>query len=384
MEAPRPETIAILGKDPEEWKRAEDVMQQGVPGAAISELASLDQLREFVHSSQTDLVIIDQPLALRDIREFMYELKNNDSQPWLVVLSEQADPQVINELYKYGCQRFILKDGRWINELALSVRHLLRFRHVVEENEKIRSRLTEANMLLDERNRRLDEFSATLAHDIRGPLGSVSMKIEYLLEHHNKGLDQRSAEILSRALNSCRRLTDTVQTMYEFAKLGSKATKKQLFDLSDLVNSVISDLNYDTSLDIELALGELPELWGNKELLGRVFQNLISNAIKYNDKKEIKIKVECQGTVRRGMGLFARIVISDNGPGIDEAELKEIFTMFRRGATSKDAKDGAGVGLAVVERIVELHFGEVQIASKLGEGTSFCLILPAEPMSVEG
>ncbi|MBX7138733.1 MAG: HAMP domain-containing histidine kinase, partial [Oligoflexia bacterium] len=168
-----------------------------------------------------------------------------------------------------------------------------------------------------------------------------------------------------------------------FAKLGSKATKMDYVNLTSLVEEVSSDNGFDPKLDIELSLSDLPEVWGNAPLLRRVLQNLISNAVKYNDKPKIQIGIFSPGTVTRALGRFAQIRVQDNGPGIPQDELAGIFSMFRRGSQAEGQGEGAGIGLAVVKRIVELHFGEIEVESHPGEGTAFTFTLPVEKISVE-
>ncbi len=377
------EKVLVLEERAADWQEAEAVLRKDVPDLTFEPVSSLQTLIMRVQEAATEIIVLDYNLSIDGYRDLIYELKGQDHEPSLVVVSEHNDPYIVNELYKHGCQRVILKDERWLEELSLALRHLMRFRHLKQENIRIRTKLTEANLMLEERNRRLNEFSATLAHDIRGPIGSVSMKLEYLLDHHNAPLDERTEEVLRRALSSCRRLTETVQAMYDFAKLGAKATEKQILDLNLLVRDVIADQHFNEALDIEIALGELPEIWGNAGLLRRAFSNLIENAVKYNDKKKIFVRICAGQVVQRPMGNFVEIVVEDNGPGIAGADLGDLFSMFRRGKGVSAEKEGSGLGLAVVDRIVGLHFGEVKVDTQAGEGTRFVLYLPTEAIALD-
>ena len=377
------EKVLVLEELETQWREAESVLRRDVPDLSLEPVKSVEALISRVQEAATEIIVLDYKLSISDYRNLIYELKGQDHEPSLVVVSEHNDPYIINELYKHGCQRVILKDERWLEELSLALRHLMRYRHLKQENVRIRTKLTEANLMLEERNRRLNEFSATLAHDIRGPIGSVSMRLEYLLDHHKAPLDQRTGEVLRRALSSCKRLTETVQSMYDYAKLGAQAAEKQILDLNQLIRDVIADQHFNEALDIEIALAELPEIWGNPGLLRRAFSNLIENAVKYNDKPKIYVRI-CPGqVVQRPMGNFVEIVVEDNGPGIQEVDLDELFSMFHRGKGVSAQKEGSGVGLAVVDRIVGLHFGEIKVQSKPGEGTRFVLYLPTEAIALE-
>ncbi|MCB0310849.1 MAG: hypothetical protein KDD42_06425 [Bdellovibrionales bacterium] len=376
----RCERVVVFEQHDNDWQQlVADLASQG-SSISLARVHTPEALQSELRSGDQEMVVIDADWDLNQYFELIYQLKKHDAQPAVIIVSESADSRAITELYKHGCQRFIIRDSRWQDELILALRHMLRFRQVLHENEKIRTRLTEANLLLDERNKRLDEFSATLAHDIRGPLGSISMKLEYLLDHHPQGLDQRSSEVLGRALSSCRRLTDLVQAMYEFAKLGSQATKMELLDMNELVGEVLSDLEFDPKLEIEIGVADLPKVWGNSNLLRRVFINLINNAVKYNDKEKIRIAIECQGILDRPIGRFCEIAVEDNGAGIPEGEIDQVFGMFRRGSEADRSDGGAGIGLAVAQRIMEIHFGEIGVQSVLKRGSRFVLRLPLEDL----
>jgi signal transduction histidine kinase len=236
------------------------------------------------------------------------------------------------------------------------------------------ARLTEANAMLEEKNKRLDDFSASLAHDIRGPLGGISMKIDYILDTYNGELPERVKELLSRSYSSVHRLTDVVQSMYEYAKLGKQAAEMAKVDLHQLVQDAIADLHFPDELDITINLSPMPEVWGNAGLLRRVIQNLLVNAVKYNNKEKINITIGLNKTFSNTLGEFAEFFVQDNGPGVPESQRSEIFHMFVRGAGDK--RDGLGVGLAIVQRIIELHYGRIWLETPKEGGARFAFVLP--------
>lgn len=378
------ESILVLEQTPGSEQPLAESLNKNLSNVALTAVASFDEFTDRVQHSPFDIVVLDSDLSVNTLRQVIYELKNNDSQPSVIIVSPSEDSKQITDLYKHGCQRYIIKNERWRDELVIAVRHVLRYRQVVDENLRIRTRLTEANALLEDRNKRLDEFSATVAHDIRGPLGAISMKLEYLLDSYEGQLDEKCNKILDRALQSSKRLTHIVQAMYEFAKLGSRAAKMNRVNLDKLVDEVIKDLAFDETLDIKIGLGELPEVWGNAELLRRVFFNLINNAVKYNDKSERIVNIWAGKTSERSLGQFIEIVVEDNGRGIAEEDMKDIFSMFNRGAAAQTETEGAGIGLAVVQRIVELHYGTIVVDSKLGCGSRFTFTLPVQEINLAG
>jgi signal transduction histidine kinase len=148
------------------------------------------------------------------------------------------------------------------------------------------------------------------------------------------------------------------------------------------VKEVISDINIDHASNVEVKMSELPTVWGNGDLLRRVFQNLITNAIKYCHRENVEIKIGFEGFVQRGVGEFAKFYVSDNGPGISSEDAGRVFNMFARGADADRGTDGLGIGLAVVQRIVELHQGYIELTSEPKEGARFTILLPTEAIVV--
>jgi len=373
-------SVIILEPDAASRSLTRSAFEQQIPDIEIFAFDSLAAVREQLKAGSGDVVVIDETLPAAELLPLIYELRNDDQQPAVVMLTANEDPQHITYLYKHGCQRCIIRDNRWRDEASQAVRHLLRLRQLEYENLRIRTKLTEANLLLEERNRRLDEFSATLAHDIRGPLGGISMKLEYLLETHEADLPERCKHLVSSAFESTQRLTGTVQAMYDFAKLGAKAQKVAEVNLAALVEQVIVDLRFDPNRDIQISIEELPVVWGNPDLLGRVFLNLIGNAVKFNDKPQVQISIRAGDEIIQGIGRFREIIVADNGIGIDSNEVRDVLSMFRRGSNLPEDSEGSGVGLTVVQRIVELHFGKLRVESTKGSGTIFVFTLPLEPM----
>lgn len=374
----RRDSILVLDSDTADLRATVEAIERQVPNADVCAISSLAEYSHLIESNDFDIVVLDDNLHDHRATELVQRLRLKDVEPGVLVVSRSADPRTVAEIYHSGCHKCIVKEGRWNDELGPAVRHLLRLKRLEGENRRLLAKLTEANVLLEEKNRRLDEFSATVAHDIRGPLGGIKMKLDYILETYGGSLDARCAGIMERAVSSAERLSQIVQAMYEYAKLGAKAARMTTVDLKQLVHEVVLDLHFDDSLDITVGIDELPVVYGNPELLRRLFINLLGNAVRYNDKPIILINVSLDGLEEKSLGTFARIAVTDNGRGIAAEDLTSIFTMFTRGADTSPEDGGTGIGLAVVQRICELHFGRVDVRSTVGEGTTFIVTLPRD------
>lgn len=374
--------ILILEGDDVSPSETSQIVQDLFPDSKISKVETALECKKVVNEHDFDLVILDYDLEGIIDLGIIPHLKVKDNEPAVLIISQAINPLTVNEINGLACHRYVHKSNDWrIAQLGPALRQLMRIRKLEHENRRLVAQLTEAKMFLEEKNKRLDEFSATVAHDIRGPLGGVSMKLEYLLEKYGAEIEPRFHTLLTRAFDSTRRVIDIVQAMYNYAKLGSQAVKMESIALNSLVEEVINDTNFDEKLDIKIGIGELGTVWGSKDLLRRVFTNLLSNAVKYNDKTEIVINIGLAGIINKTIGDFAQVFVSDNGRGISAEDQARVFSIFQRGQSGDKADDGLGVGLSVVRRIVEMHYGQVTIESDSGAGSKFILMLPLEKLS---
>lgn len=367
------ERILVLEHEPAVAAAIARAISSGLPSSELSFVTTVEECRLLSQAEHFDLVLVDYDLAGSSI---VPELKLADNEPAIMVIARSAEPRAISELFTLGCDRFLVQEDSWIDEVAPAVRQAMRLRRLEIENRSLLAKLTEANLLLEEKNRRLDEFSAAVAHDLRGPLAGVIMKLHYISDEFRQHLPDKARDLVGRSLASCERVTDMLQGMYQYAKLGAKAARMTSLELSSVLDGVVADLVIPEALDVEIRLDELPSVWGNKELLMRVFANLVGNAIKYSDKNAIKIRISKTHSAEQALGLFHTVAVIDNGPGIPQNELSKVFAPFWRGSTGRG--DGMGMGLAMVQRIVELHHGRIQVECPAEGGTSFAISLPAQ------
>lgn len=373
----RAESLLLIERDPDSQALAKRNLIEASPELTVEVCLNLYQAENRLKQRDFDIVVIDCELPPIDAFDFIQQLKLRDREPAVICVTETLDAEMAIKIHNFGVQRVVIRKNEWQTELISSVRHLLRIKRLEQENRIILTQLTEANKLLEEKNRRLDEFCTTLAHDIRGPLAAVSMKLDYILDVHQEELKGRLRDLLGRSMVSIHRLTDVVQAMYEYAKLGAKATKMCPIDLEQLVGEVITDLPLDESLEIDIHVGKLPNICGNPELLRRMFGNLITNGVKYNDAAIKKISITAKDGPDSSLSKLAVIEIADNGRGIAASDQREIFTLFKRGSSPNSQPDnGLGIGLAVVKRIVELHNGLIALESSAERGTVVRLTLP--------
>ena len=155
-----------------------------------------------------------------------------------------------------------------------------------------------------------------------------------------------------------------INGIFEYTKLGRIKQQHELINIDEIIATSIDLLNIPYHVSI-IKKGNFPMILGEKIKIQQVFQNLISNAIKYNDKPKPEITIDYQD-----LDKFHSFSISDNGKGIDQRNFEKIFQIFQT-LQPKDSFESTGIGLTIVKRIVKQHGGKINVESKIGLGTTF-------------
>lgn len=266
-----------------------------------------------------------------------------------------------------------------------------RYRQFSQElEERVNQRtqeLTLANEDLVRLNSNLRQFAYIASHDMQEPLRKIQTFSSMLTDKLGTQLDEPSSHLLQRISAAAARMSSLIRDVLTYSLVDSS---QQKFDRVSL-NSVITDALETLSLEIEernafIEVSELTDLQGDKSQLVHLFQNLISNSIKFtphHQKPNIKIqhsllkRNELPDEVQPGSAAheFHQINISDNGIGFDPQYLDRIFKVFQR-LHNQSKFPGTGVGLAICERVVTNHGGGITAMSKPGEGATFSIYLP--------
>jgi len=220
------------------------------------------------------------------------------------------------------------------------------------------------------------KYLSFLSHDLRGGLNGVLLMIEVLRRDLVK--EPKFSESLEDLDVMRRSILETVGTMDRFLhaerfRKGKVQVRPGKIDVKRLVNEVTTHFSY-LAKDKKLALAHEVEdgvaITSDKELVTVILQNLVANAVKYSSQGEVRIKVGCNG------GDLCRISVIDQGPGISEEKLTELFTSFTRGETH--GQPGTGLGLSIARQAADLLKAKLWAESKLGQGSAFHLELPRE------
>lgn len=246
--------------------------------------------------------------------------------------------------------------------------------------------LAKLNHELHQSNRELASFAYAAAHDLKEPLRGIYNYASILLEDYIQVLDKEGLDYLTDIQSFSQRMETLINALLRIAQLRQTTLKLEPIDLNHLLEQVVAVIQAsrpDTSFTLQIPQS-LPPVHGDATLISEVFRNLISNAIKYNDQPEKWVEITYQQKLQAvsesqaqtpSMWIFT---IRDNGIGIQENHLSEVFKLFKRLHPQELYGGGAGVGLAIVRQIIERHSGQIWIESTLGEGSTVYFTLPAQ------
>jgi len=235
---------------------------------------------------------------------------------------------------------------------------------------------TEKKQLIDNlkmSNQMLERYAQLVSHDLKSPVSTIHRFSQLLSRSLGSKLTANEAEYLDFITSSSRRLFELVEKILDFSDLNMQELHLVKVDANEILAEVVSDLrSLIEEGDCLMDFKNIPkELICDKRLLSSVFQNLISNAIKFNGNgKTSVVKISCDRTDNTFL-----FTVADNGIGIAEKEQAKIFDMFARSG-SNPSISGSGIGLALSKMIVERHGGEIWVESELGIGSQFKFTIP--------
>lgn len=240
----------------------------------------------------------------------------------------------------------------------------------IQERQKAQAALAAHTQQLTRSNSDLENFAHIASHDLQEPLRKIISFGDRLLQSDPLSADQK--DCCERMQNAAYRMRRLIEDVFKFARLSSEEALFENVDLKNVLGGVLTDLDLavqESRASIEVE--GLPEVYGNAAQLGHVFQNLISNAIKFR-QPNVRPVIRISGVVRSGT---ATIVVEDNGIGFNPVYANQIFGPFKR--LHGREYEGTGLGLAICHRIVQFHSGRIEASGQPEKGARFTMELPA-------
>lgn len=233
---------------------------------------------------------------------------------------------------------------------------------------------------LERSNRELQDFAFIASHDLQEPLRKIVVFGERLKERNADALDQESLDYLDRMRKAAGRMQSLITDLLTFSRVTTKAQPFTAVNLAEVAAGVVEDLEGRIELvKGRVEVGPLPTIDAEPVQMRQLLQNLIGNALKFRRPEEppvVKIEAQILPDPMTPGNAVCRLTVSDNCIGFDEKYLDRIFGLFQRLHT-KTEYEGTGMGLAIVRKIAMYHGGDITARSKLGEGSTFILTVPA-------
>jgi len=269
--------------------------------------------------------------------------------------------------------------GKYFDTMAFSPRpgqFAILFNDVTQQHrdEALRDQLVNElkikNAALERSNQELDDFTYIASHDLKEPLRAISNYSSFLLEDYGARMDDEGKRMLGVLVGQSARMEELISALLRYSRIGRITPQEKPVDLREVIDQVRADLDArlsqpDTRLQVET---DLPIISCDRELIRDVFVNLVSNALKYNDKSEKQVYIGCVGCADDNT---CELYVRDNGIGIPEKHFKNIFRLFKRLHTRDKYGGGVGAGLTIVKKIITAHHGRIWLESVCGQGTTF-------------
>ena len=241
---------------------------------------------------------------------------------------------------------------------------------IQELNKTLDKKVLERTAQYESLNKELEAFSFSVSHDLRAPLRAVNSYAQILEEEQKDKLNEDGQLMLKNIKNNGQKMGRLIDDLLAFSRLGRQEIKKVQVNMNELASTAIEELNRLLPNHAAIQLSPLPEVEGDYTLLYQVMINLVGNAIKYSSKKE-KPVITIYAEQKEGKTIFT---IKDNGAGFDMRFAEKLFGVFQR-LHSEQEFEGNGVGLAIVQRIINKHGGKIWGEGKENEGASFYFTL---------
>ena len=233
--------------------------------------------------------------------------------------------------------------------------------------------LKKTNEDLQSVKKELEAFAYSVSHDLRAPLRHIAGFTELLQKHSAPVLDEKSRDQIGMIREAANRMDSLVDDLLDFSRIGRAETKATTIHLEQLIREVVSELTPDTQgRKIVWRIGSLPSCYGDPGMLRMVFDNLVSNAVKFTQTRE-QAEIEIGSLDGKSDELV--VFVKDNGVGFEMKYKDKLFGVFQR-LHSQKAFEGTGIGLATVQRIVHRHGGRVWAEGLVDKGATFYIALP--------
>ena len=352
--------------------------ENGLPGKFIDiNKIGIERLgyshEEFLNMTPADIVAPDKRLQ---ISENALELSKNGHATFEIVHQTKSGKripvEVNNHLFELDGKIIALAISRDITERKKAEKTLKKSHDNLEL--KVKERTIELEKVINElkhSNEELEQFAHVTSHDLREPLRMITSFLQLLEKRYDNQLDDDAHEFIEFAVDGAKRLDSMINDLLKYSQVKSMTREFVQVDTEKVLDDTILNLKVPIEENNAIITHDpLPKIIGDKEMLTQLFQNLISNSIKYRSDKPPKIHISAVEEENQ-----YRFSVKDNGIGISPDHLKRIFVIFQRLHTHEEYI-GTGIGLSIAQKIVHQFGGRIWAESEKGKGSIFYFTIP--------
>ena len=302
-------------------------------------------------------------------------LRRIPDSPWFLVA--KIDREEIYAPIRWESRLIAILSGVLVLVVGVSVGFLWRGQHLQEQRRsereirQLNDDLKRRAVKLESVNKELEAFSYSASHDLRTPLLGINGVSGILLDKYSSNLEEKGKDYLRLIRKETQNMLQLIDGLMAFSRFERQEVKLSLIDMVELTRTVVDELKTmmpDQGLSVNIRT--LPPARGDRTMIQQVFYNLLSNAFKFAKPKEAGI-IEVGSITGENENIY---YVKDNGVGFDMQHAAKVFEVFQR-LHSADKFEGSGIGLAIVQRIVERHGGRVWADGKVNEGATFYFTL---------
>ena len=324
-----------------------------------------------LEKTEFDLLLTDLMMPEMDgITLLQAALKRKSDLVGIIMTGEGTIATAV-EAMKSGALDYILKPFKLSAILPVLAR-ALSVRRLRLENQELQRRVQSRTAELEAANQELESFSYSVSHDLRAPVRHVQGYADILKKSAESKLNEDERRFLGSIATSAAHMGHLIDDLLRLSRLGRQSLTKLPLDIAAMMRRVWQELSEaEPGREIELKMGDLPNVQGDAALLQQVFVNLLSNARKFT-RKQTKAAVEVGWQKQGQEGVY---FVRDNGAGFDSKQAEKLFGVFQR-LHRADEFEGTGVGLSIVQRIIQRHGGRIWAEAEVGQGATFFFTLP--------